>query len=305
MHPDLNLLITLDVLLSEGSVTQAAKRLNLSSSAMSRALTRLRETTGDPLLVRAGRGLVPTSRALEMRDVVAELVQRATQVLSPAELPNFKTVTRTFTVRTRDGFAESFSLKLLEKIQQDAPGIRLQFMHKSNKDSESLRNGSVDLELGVLGLMTGPEVRMQSLFEDRFIGVVRQGHALSTGDVTLERFSQGRHVLIARRSPATTRPDEMLKAMTKDRSIAIIVDDFSTALALVRESDLIATVPERYTQNLRAGLVSFPLPQPIPSFTICQFWHPRMDADPVHRWIRSCIREVCTGSAQDGSAVAG
>lgn len=104
IRPDMNLLITLDVLLSEGSVTRAAKRLNLSPSAMSRALTRLRETTGDPLLVRAGRGLVPTARALEMRESVSALVQEATRVLSPTEVPDLKSVTRTFTIRTRGGF---------------------------------------------------------------------------------------------------------------------------------------------------------------------------------------------------------
>jgi DNA-binding transcriptional LysR family regulator len=104
--PDLNLLITLDVLLAEGNFARAAKRLKLSPSAMSRALARLRETTGDPLLVRAGRGLVPTPRALELRERVSQLVLDTQAVLRPTEQPNLKHIVRTFVLRTNDGFAE-------------------------------------------------------------------------------------------------------------------------------------------------------------------------------------------------------
>jgi DNA-binding transcriptional LysR family regulator len=106
--PDLNLLITLDVLLAEGNVSRAAKRLHLSPSAMSRTLTRLREATGDPLLVRAGRGLVPTPRALKLRDQVGRIVEEATEVLRPEEQLNFKDLVRTFTLRSSEGFVENF-----------------------------------------------------------------------------------------------------------------------------------------------------------------------------------------------------
>ena len=102
-RPDLNLLVTLDVLLAEGSVARAAQRLRLSPSAMSRALARLRETTGDPLLVRAGRGLVPTPRALELRERVGRLVEDAEAVLRPAEMLNLSKLVRTFTLRTSEG----------------------------------------------------------------------------------------------------------------------------------------------------------------------------------------------------------
>src|SRR3954463_10361127 len=105
--PDLNLLVTLDVLLAEGSVARAARRLSLSPSAMSRALARLREATGDPLLVRAGRGLVPTPRALELRDTVGQLVHDAEVVLRPAQVLELKTLNRTFTLRTSEGFVET------------------------------------------------------------------------------------------------------------------------------------------------------------------------------------------------------
>src|SRR6188768_230096 len=115
-RPDLNLLVTLDVLLSEGSVARAAQRLRLSPSAMSRALARLRETTGDPLLVRAGRGLVPTPRALELRERVSQLVQDGEAVLRPAEQLDLGRLVRTFTLRTGEGFVENFGPELIARV---------------------------------------------------------------------------------------------------------------------------------------------------------------------------------------------
>lgn len=183
--PDLNLLVTLDVLLAEASVARAARRLRLSSSAMSRALARLRESTGDPLLVRGGRGLVPTPRALELRARVSQLVQDAEAVLSPPEKLNLKHLVRTFTLRTSEGFVENFGADLIARLAREAPGVRLRFVQKLDKDSTPLRDGTVDLETGVVGKTTGPEVRAQALFRDRFVGVVRAGHPLSKGEVTL------------------------------------------------------------------------------------------------------------------------
>src|SRR5688572_10112694 len=163
-RPDLNLLVTLDVLLAEGSVARAARRLRLSPSAMSRALARLRDATGDPLLVRAGRGLVPTPRALELRVRVSQLVQDAQAVLRPAEGIDLKQLVRTFTLRTREGFVENFGADLVARVAAEAPRLRLCFVQKPNKDSTALRDGSVDLETGVVGETTGPEVRAQVLF---------------------------------------------------------------------------------------------------------------------------------------------
>jgi DNA-binding transcriptional LysR family regulator len=295
--PDLNLLLTLDVLLTEGSVARAAERLQLSPSAMSRALSRLRESMNDPVLVRAGRGLVPTPRALALQQQVSQLVADAKAVLQPAEMPNLENLERTFTLRTREGFVENFGIPLIERVRQEAPGIQLRFVQKTDKDSAPMRDGTVDMETGVLGGAVGPEVRMQALFRDRFIGVVRKGHSLSDGDVTPARYAAGSHVTVARRSRAVSPVDEMLEPLGLERRIATIVSSFATAFSLARASDLIATVPERYTGNLRAGMHSFPLPVEPPGFTISLFWHPRMDADPVHRWLRGCVREICTSSA--------
>ena len=293
-RPDLNLLVTLDVLLAEGSVARAARRLRLSPSAMSRALARLRATTGDPLLVRAGRGLVPTPRALELRDRVGQLVEAGEAVLRPAETLDLKQLLRTFTLRTSDGFVETFGPDLIARVGTEAPGVRLRFVQKPDKDSAPLRDGAVDLETGVVGTSTGPELRAQALFRDRFIGAVRLGHPLSQGEITPARYVAGRHILVSRRGLDLGPIDEALRPLGLERDIVTIVGGFSTALALARVSDLIATVPERHTAGLRDGVHSFPIPVPMPEITVSLLWHPRLDADPAHRWLRACVRDVCT-----------
>ena len=294
--PDLNLLVTLDVLLAEGSVARAARRLRLSPSAMSRSLARLRETTGDPLLVRAGRGLVPTPRAIELRDRVGQLVQDAQAVLRPATKLELAQLVRTFTLRTSEGFVENFGPDLIARAGDEAPGVRLRFVQKPDRDSASLRDGSVDLETGVVGKTMGPEVRAQALFRDRFVGVVRMGHPLAKGRVTPLRYATGRHVCVSRRGLDRGPIDEALSPLGLERKIATIVGGFSVALALARASDLIASVPERHTGVLRAGMHSFPLPVAIPEVTVSLLWHPRLDADPAHRWLRGIVRDVCATS---------
>lgn len=293
-RPDFNLLVTLDVLLAEGSVARAAKRLRLSPSAMSRALARLRETTGDPLLVRAGRGLVPTPRALELRERVGQLVQEVEAVLRPAEALDLRALARTFTLRVREGFVENFGPALIARVAAAAPGVRLRFVPKADKDSASLRDGSVDLDTGVVGGTTGPEVRAQALFGDRFVGVVRQGHELSEGEITPARYAGGRHIAVSRRGLEHGPVDAALQPFGLTREVATTVAGFAEALALARNSDLVATVPERHTDALRGDLFSFPLPVPVPEITVSLLWHPRMNADPAHRWLRGCVREVCT-----------
>jgi DNA-binding transcriptional LysR family regulator len=292
-RPDLNLLVTLDVLLAEGSVARAARRLRLSPSAMSRALARLRETTGDPLLVRAGRGLVPTPRAIELRDRVSQVVLDAEAVLRPARRLRLRQLVRTFRLRTNDGFVENFGPDLIARVGAEAPGVRLCFVQKPDKDSTSLREGTVDLETGVVGKTAAPELRVQALFRDRFIGVVRMGHPLGQGEITPARYAAGRHVFVSRRGLDRGPIDEALHPLGLAREVVTIVAGFSTALALARDSDLIASVPERHTGNLRAGMHSFPLPVPTPEITVSMLWHPRLDADPAHRWLRGQVREVC------------
>jgi DNA-binding transcriptional LysR family regulator len=292
-RPDFNLLATLDVLLDEGSVAGAARRLGLSPSAMSRALARLRETTGDPLLVRAGRGLVPTPRALELRERVPQVVRDAEAILRPAEEPDLATLVRTFTLRTSEGFVENFGPELIARVEAQAPQVRLRFVPKPDKEAAPLRAGTVDLETGVVEPATGPELRAQSLFRDRLLGVVRAGHPLARGTVTRARYLGGRHVSVSREGLAQWPIDDALAALGLERDVVTVVGGFATAVGLARHSNLIATVPDRHTANLRDGMRSFPLPVETPSFTVSLLWHPRLEADPAHRWLRALVRDAC------------
>jgi len=297
---DLNLLSALDALLYEGSVSKAALRLGLSPSAMSRTLTRLRAATGDPLLVRAGRGLVPTPRATDLRDRIHQLARDVRTALSPQpDTLDVASLARTFTIRANEGFVHLFSASLVASVTEAAPNVRLRFAPKPDKDAGPLREGHIDLEIGVLGV-SAPEVRAQLIFRDNFIGAVRTGHPLLTGPVSPERYAAGRHVVASRRGAFTGPVDDALAELGLRRDIVAVVPGFPDAIHIARRSDLIALVPRSSlasSDTLRGGLATFELPVRTPEIVISAMWHPRMDADPAHRWLRDTVMVLCRVTA--------
>lgn len=301
---DFNLLLALDVLLSEGSVTRAARRLGLSSSAMSRTLSRLRSAIGDPLLVRAGRGLVPTPRAAELRDQVRELTHDVRTVLSPQSRHlDVGSLDRTFAICANEGFIELFSAKLIAAVISEAPYARLRFAPKPEKDAGPLRAGLIDIEIGVLGV-SAPEVRTQLLFRDHFVGVARSGHPLLSGPVTAEAYAACKHVVASRKGEFNGPVDDALAELGLKRSVVAVVPGFRDAMRIAHESNLIALVPRLSLSSAlavaepgTAGLVSFELPVRTSEIAISAMWHPRMQADPAHRWLRSIVLAVCREAA--------
>ena len=298
-EPDLNLLIALDALLAEGSVAGAARRLGLSASAMSRTLARLRTTTHDPLLVRAGRGMVLTPHAEELRERARSAALAAQAVLQPRTTAlDFPTLDRTFTIRTNEGFVEAFGAPLIAAVTAVAPRVRLRFVPKPEKTPEPLREGLVDIEVGVLGQM-GPEVRLQALFRDRFLGVVRKGHPLEAEKtLTARRYVAFEHIVASRKGMATGPVDVALAALGLKRTIAAVVPSFSAALAVARASDLVALVPASLLQSpsessTATTMHAFELPVTTERITVSQMWHPRLDADPAHRRLRQLFLTVC------------
>jgi DNA-binding transcriptional LysR family regulator len=291
---DLNLLVALDVLLEEGSVAKAARRLRLSSSAMSRTLSRLREATGDPLFVRAGRGLVPTPRAQELRERVGAVVEEGQILLRPVETLDLSTVVRSLTLRTSDGFVENFGPQLLARVSAEAPGIRLNFLQKADKESVALREGRIDLETAVVEQSMGPELRTQALFRDRLIGAVSGSHPLADKTIAANDYAAARHVVVSRSGFDEDAVDRSFLPKGLSRRVGCSVGGFATALFVARQSDLVATVPELHTAALRKGMFSFPLPVRTTGFVVSMVWHPRLDADPIHRWLRTSLRAVCT-----------
>jgi DNA-binding transcriptional LysR family regulator len=300
-HVDLNLLLALDALLTEGGVTGAARRLGLSPSAMSRTLTRLRSATGDPLLVRAGRGLVPTPYAAELRERVHALSRDVLAVLQPhVSRLDIASLERTFTIRASEGFVAGLSASLVAAISEAAPRVRLRFAPKPEKDARPLREGQIDLEIGVLGAFA-PEVRTRSLFRDRFVGLVRIGHPLLSGtEITPERYAACDHVVASRKGEFAGPVDDALEELGLQRTISVVVPGFPDAMRIARHSDLVALVPRSCIgdsvaneQAPTAGLQSFELPVRTPEIVISAMWHPRMDADPAHRWLRDTVVSVC------------
>ena len=297
---DLNLLPALDALLTEGSVTGAARRLGLSASAMSRTLARLRSVTGDPLLVRAGGGLVATPRAIAMREQVREVARDARNLLSPqATEVDLAALERTFVVRGNEGFVALLAPSLVSAVVRAAPRVQLRFVSRPVKDALSLREGRVDLEIGVLG-NSAPEVRIRSIFRDRFVGVARTGHPLLASPVTPATYADCQHVVASRKAVFEGPVDRALAELGLRRRIVAIVTGFPDALRIARESDVIAQVPRSMlcaglpsALALAEGLAVFELPVKAPEIVISAMWHPRFDADPAHGWLRETFMTVC------------
>jgi len=293
---DLNLLAALDVLLAERSVTLAAKRLGLSVSATSRTLTRLRSATGDPLLVQAGRSLVPTPYAERLAGRVQMLAREAREVLTPApDHMDPGSLERTFTIRANEGFVTLFAAALVSAIIKAAPHVRLRFAPKPDKEVAPLRDGRIDLEIGTAG-KSAPEMRSHILFRDRFIGAARLCHPLLRRPVTPELYAACGHVVTSRRGLSTGPVDDALREIGLRREVVVIVPSFLDALNIARQSDLIALVPRlclRDREITTRGLQGFDLPVTTPDLAISLMWHPRFDADPAHRWLRQTLMTAC------------
>ena len=292
-EPDLNLLIALDVLLAEESVAGAARRLGLSASAMSRTLSRLRATTGDPLLVRAGRIMVLTPYAQEIRQRAQNASFEARALLRPSSADfNIARLERTFLIRSNDGFVVAFGAAMIAAAANAAPDVCLRFMPKPEKTSSALREGRVDLEIGVPGDM-GPEIRLQTLFRDRFMGVVRKDHPLALRQISAEDYVSFGHVVVSRRNNTYGPVDDALAEVGLKRKIAAVVPGFSAALAIAQHSDLVALIPASFLIAGSDPLYTFELPVKTREITISQMWHPRSEVDPAHRWLRQLALSVC------------
>lgn len=293
MQLDLNLLTALDALLEEGSVGGAADRLRLSQPAMSRALGRIRRATGDPILVRAGRTMVPTPRALALRAEVHALTERVHAVLSPDRALDLAQLDRVFTVQSHDAIATAIGTRLVVAMHAQAPHTALRLLAEAPVDTTDLRHGRVDLELGSVS-ETVPEVRVEDLGQDRMVAVVRPGHPLASGRVTLRRFADTLHISVSRRGRLHGPIDDALHERQLTRQVVATAPTTTAALLMLRESDLVAVVGEALCRDTLdiLGLHTFDIPLDLPPLHIRQAWHRRYDADPAHAWLRDHVREA-------------
>jgi DNA-binding transcriptional LysR family regulator len=289
---DLNLLTVLDALLEEGSVTGAARRLRLSSPAVSRSLGRLRKLTGDDILVRTGRTMTPTPYALAVREQVGILLRQTREVLTPRRDLDLAGLDRVFSLQCHNALTTALAPPLLAAMAAQAPRARLRFLAEPALDTDDLRHGRVDLEIGA-AVPALPEIRRESVGADRLVVVMRREHPCARG-LDLAAYAAQAHVLVSRRGRLTDPVDAVLASHGLSRRVLAAVATSATAAHLIAGSDLVLTVPQLAWRPLvqAFALVAVPLPIPSPPTPIICGWHQRYDTDPAHAWLRSQVRSA-------------
>ncbi|MFF4472130.1 LysR family transcriptional regulator [Streptomyces sp. NPDC001599] len=298
---DANLAVALDALLAEQSVTRAAARMRTSPAAMSRTLGRLRRILQDPLLVRAGQTMVPTPRALALRDEAATVVHRLGALLSPATGVDPAALRGTLSLQAADLVGAALAAGLLTLAGQEAPGISLRFRAEELEAGPALRDGRVDLEVGAIDHVD-PETRVEELVTLRMTAAVRPGHPLTEGPLTAARFAAAEHVAVSRRGRFDGPVDAALAEHGLSRRVAVVLPGHLAALSLAARTDVVALVPAApdgdsspgplTEQASVLGLRLLDIPLPLPPVTIGMAWHPRHTSDGAHHWLRTAVRRV-------------
>ncbi|MFD9354626.1 LysR family transcriptional regulator [Streptomyces sp. NPDC060031] len=293
MQLDLNLLTALDALLEEGSVAGAAARLHVTAPAMSRSLGRIRKATNDQILVRTGRSMVPTTRALAMRAQVHALVQQAHHLLSAQQELDLAALERVFTVRWHDALTAACGTTLITAVHRQAPGVQLRLPAEPGTDTPELRRGEVDLESSS-SAPTLPDIRHRLVGRDRLVVAVRPGHPLTEGPLSLERYAAAEHLTVSRRGRLRDQIDDALTACGNERRVIAAGPTAAFALQLALGTDLVVTLPDAVTRAARdqLGLVTLPLPLQLPDVPLYLLWHQRYDDDRAHTWLRETAAET-------------
>ncbi|MFJ4676499.1 LysR substrate-binding domain-containing protein [Kitasatospora sp. NPDC088783] len=287
MQLDLNLLTALDALLEEGSVAGAAARLHVTAPAMSRSLGRIRKATGDQILVRTGRSMVPTTRALAMRAQVHVLVQQAHHLLSAQQELDLAALDRVFTLRWHDALTAACGTALITAVHRQAPGVRLRLPAEPGSDDAELRRGEVDLESSS-GAPALPDIRHRLVGTDRLVVAVRPGHPLTEEPLSVERYASAEHLTVSRRGSLHDPIDDALAAHGLTRHVVAAGPTTAFALQLARDTDLVVTLPDAVTRTTRErlGLTTLTPPLPLPDAPLHLRWHQRHDDDRAHTWLR-------------------
>ncbi|MHC1479851.1 LysR family transcriptional regulator [Frateuria aurantia] len=296
---DLNLLKALDALLDERSVTRAAARLNVTQPAMSGMLARLRDTFGDPLFVRAQRGVVPTPRALQLAQPLKQLIGEVGALL---QSPRFEPATAelTFTISATDYALRAVALPFLAVLKRQAPHIRVSLVPVDDRQVQSrLERGEIDLAL-VTPQSTPPDVHARTLFHEHYVGVLRSDHpVLRSGlpTISLETFCQLDHILVSYVGGGFSGvTDEALAGAGLQRRVSLSVKSFLIVPEILQQSDMVAILPSRLVTGIE-GLTVFDPPIEVPGFRKVACWHARAQRDPAQRWLRELLFASCADEA--------
>jgi len=305
---DLNLLVALDALARERSVTKAAERTGVTQSAMSHTLRRLRELFDDPLLVRGRGGMVLTPRAEALTvPLRSGLVSLARTLAEPAAFEP-EHASRTFRIVSPDLFDALFLPAVLKRLGHQAPSVDLAVVPTPKRLSDSLETGDIDLAIYPvlldpqpfdLGTQVDAELQSRTLFRDSFRCFVRNDHPALTGrrKLTLNTYTRLNHILVSPGGEGPGLVDRILQAQGLKRRIALRVPHFATALEVIAQSDLVLTAPSSLSRCSTAStLASRPAPLETPEHAITMIWHPRFTEDPAHRWLRERMIDVTAPS---------
>ncbi|MFD6141586.1 LysR family transcriptional regulator [Promicromonospora sp. NPDC060271] len=298
---DLNLLRVFDALMQTGSVTGAAERLHLSVPATSRALSRLRRAMGDEIMVRAGRGMVPTPFAERAAHTVRRLLEEAGQLGLEGQGSDPASWRRTFTVRINDALVPVLAPTILARVREHAPGITVRFVAEGNESPDALRDGTIDLDIGVPdpGL---PDLRTQPLFQDHYVAVFAASSRLArAGKLTVDDVCAVPHVTASRRGHTRGPIDTALREQGRSRQVVASVPSMTAAAILALEDDLIVPMPGLLAGHLIASglpLRQSALPFDVPTVGIAVQWHQRLDTDRPTRWLRTVIEGAVPAHAR-------
>lgn len=296
---DLNLLKALAALLAERSVTRASLRLGVSQPAASRALGRLRRVFGDPLLVRSGAGMGLTPRAESLATSVTRLLEDIDRLVSP---PVFDPATASgrLTLAAHDHLSLLLLPPLVDRVERLAPGISLQVQPPAGDNVRAVEQGAVDLALGIFASLPG-SLHRRTLYEDRFVCVVRQGHACARTGLDLATYLSLRHIAVSISGVGASAIDHALAELGEQRHVPYRVAHFLTGAAMVVNGDMAFAVPGRLAARLADlfPIAILPLPLDVPPIAPAMIWHGRFHAEPAHTWLRQqLVDTVATSNAR-------
>lgn len=287
---DLNLLLTLDALLSERNVTRAAERLHLSQPSVSVQLGKLRAALDDPLLLPGPRGMLPTARALALQGPLQEVLVRLQQVLQPPAAFDPAAAQVEWKLAAADATEYALLLPLLPMLRQQAPRSRMAVLEAAPaRMAQQLESGQVDL--GFLALEEAPDgLRQRLLFHEHYVLACRHDHPQLQQQPDLTQFCSLDFIVVSPNGGGyRTVVDTVLAQQGKSRNVVLSVPHFLIVPPLLAASDMVAMLPSRLLRNALAGLRTWEPPVPVPDYDMAMVWHERLHLDPAHRWLREQI----------------
>ena len=299
---DLNLLRVFDVVMAERNLTRAAERLSLTQPAVSNALKRLKESIGEELLTRAAAGMTPTPRAEALWPEVRSALGSLRAALAPGEF-NPQADAASFRIAMADAAATTFVPHLVEQIERTNALANLRVLPLTTRDpSKLLERGEADLAVGhfpeavaALSIDGGDaSLRHHALHETGFLCVMRQGHPLANGRLTLDDYCAAHHLLVSFSGRANGRADQALAALGRERRVVLTVNQYFTAGKVVANSNLLTVLPASFVHaaGFQEKVVTRPLPFAMESLRVTMLWHMRHDRVSSHQWLRARLIEA-------------